>query len=49
MTITASKILLIIAAICGVLVLAGVEFGDFGTIRLLGASLFFGWLGLVVP
>lgn len=48
MTLTASKILLVLAAACGLLVLAGVDFGDFETTRLIGASLFFGWLGLVV-
>lgn len=48
MTITASKVLLAIAAICGLLVLAGVSFGDFAELRLIGASLFFGFLGLLV-
>lgn len=49
MTVTASKILLVIAAICGLLVAFGVSFGDLGGLELAGASLFFGWLGLVVP
>lgn len=48
MSITASKVLLAIAAICGLLVAFGVHFGSLGDLPLVGASLFFGWLALIL-
>lgn len=44
MKVTASRVLLALAALCGVLVAFGVSFGDLDAVRLLGGSLFFGWL-----